>query len=303
MSSRSLATTRRELLSSAAIAAGAAVLPTALAGARPRRAPADHVILIAGTARKRPARSRADAQPPQPDRSRLAVDRRQHVQHALQLRPRIVVHRGTSRGPRQRRLLPRSRARPRDQPEPRATRPDDQPGAGRPGSDDGVRRAGTWSRTSAPPTAIRGSSTSSPAWRRSTRGVRERLRHRRRRGDRHPQPASRRLGRGCGDRAADPGLPRRLRGRDRRPAARAGLEAEPPYHFSLLDDGRERGSHGSTFERSVPLVIAGAGVRPRRRGLRRASLVDVAPTIAALLAVSPPAQAQGRPVRALLDLA
>jgi hypothetical protein len=56
------------------------------------------------------------------------------------------------------------------------------------------------------------------------------------------------------------------------------LEAEPPYHFSLLDDGRERGSHGSTFKRSVPLVIAGAGVRPRRRGLRRASLVDVART-------------------------
>jgi hypothetical protein len=46
MSSRSLATTRSELLSSVAIAAGAAVLPTAPAGARPRRVPADHVILI-----------------------------------------------------------------------------------------------------------------------------------------------------------------------------------------------------------------------------------------------------------------
>ena len=79
------------------------------------------------------------------------------------------------------------------------------------------------------------------------------------------------------------------------------LETEPPYHFSLLDDGKERGSHGSTFERSVPLVLAGAGVRPRRRGVRRASLVDVAPTIAALLGTPPPAQAQGRPLRALLD--
>jgi arylsulfatase A-like enzyme len=79
------------------------------------------------------------------------------------------------------------------------------------------------------------------------------------------------------------------------------LETEPPYHFSLLDDGKERGSHGSTFELSVPLIIAGAGVRPRRGGVRRASLVDVAPTIAALLAATPPAQAQGRPLRALLD--
>jgi arylsulfatase A-like enzyme len=79
------------------------------------------------------------------------------------------------------------------------------------------------------------------------------------------------------------------------------LEAEPPYHFSLLADGKERGSHGSTYEVSVPLIIAGAGVRPRHRGLRQASLVDVAPTIAALLAATPPAQAQGRPLRALLD--
>ncbi len=79
------------------------------------------------------------------------------------------------------------------------------------------------------------------------------------------------------------------------------LETEPPYHFSLLDDGKERGSHGSTFERSVPLVLSGAGVRTRRGGVRRASLVDVAPTIAALLGTPPPAQAQGRPLRALLD--
>jgi len=79
------------------------------------------------------------------------------------------------------------------------------------------------------------------------------------------------------------------------------LEAQPPYHFSLLDDGTERGSHGSTFELSVPLIIAGAGVRRRRRGIHRASLVDVAPTIAALLAAAPPAQAQGGALRALLD--
>lgn len=92
---------------------------------------------------------------------------------------------------------------------------------------------------------------------------------------------------------------RRLRASDK--LGDMALEAEPPYHFSLLDDRKERGSHGSTFEVSVPLIITGAGVRPRRRGVRRASLVDVAPTIAALLAATPPAQAQGRPLRALLD--
>lgn len=79
------------------------------------------------------------------------------------------------------------------------------------------------------------------------------------------------------------------------------LEAEPPFHFSLLDDGKPRGSHGSTFERSVPLVLSGAGVRSRRVGASHTSLVDVAPTIAALLGAAPPAQAQGRPLRGLLE--
>ena len=79
------------------------------------------------------------------------------------------------------------------------------------------------------------------------------------------------------------------------------LEAEPPYHFSLLDDGNVRGSHGSTFERAVPLVLAGRGVRRHRGGAANASLVDVAPTIAALLGLPPPAAAQGRALHALLD--
>jgi arylsulfatase A-like enzyme len=92
---------------------------------------------------------------------------------------------------------------------------------------------------------------------------------------------------------------RRLRASER--LGDMALEAQPPYHFSLLDDGMERGSHGSTFERSVPLVMAGAGVRPRRRGVHGASLVDVAPTIAALLGTPPPTQAQGRPLDALLE--
>ncbi len=76
-------------------------------------------------------------------------------------------------------------------------------------------------------------------------------------------------------------------------------EAEAPWHFSALDDGRIRGSHGSTAESLVPLVLAGSGVR-RGAPLRAAGLVDVAPTIAALLGVRPPADAQGRALRQVL---
>lgn len=59
----------------------------------------------------------------------------------------------------------------------------------------------------------------------------------------------------------------------------ADLVVEPvePYHFSLLDDGKLRGSHGGVPEASVPLVVAGAGVRPgariaHGRRLRRGAL-------------------------------
>lgn len=72
------------------------------------------------------------------------------------------------------------------------------------------------------------------------------------------------------------------------------LDAAPGYHFSLLTDGRDRGSHGSTFEFGVPIVLSGVGARARHFGLRRPGLVDIAPTIAALLGAKPPAQAQGR---------
>ncbi|MEJ7797461.1 MAG: alkaline phosphatase family protein [Solirubrobacteraceae bacterium] len=92
---------------------------------------------------------------------------------------------------------------------------------------------------------------------------------------------------------------RRLRASDK--LGDMALEAAPPYHFSLLDDGKDRGSHGSSFERRVPVVLAGAGVRRRRKALDEASLVDVAPTIAALLGVEPPAQTQGRVMREALD--
>jgi arylsulfatase A-like enzyme len=56
-----------------------------------------------------------------------------------------------------------------------------------------------------------------------------------------------------------------------------------------------RGAHGSTREMRVPLLIAGAGVL-RGAAPKDAKLVDVAPTIAALLGVRPPLDAQGRPL-------
>jgi hypothetical protein len=46
MSAQHLATTLRELLSTAAIAAGAVVLPTTPAAGRHHRATAEHVILV-----------------------------------------------------------------------------------------------------------------------------------------------------------------------------------------------------------------------------------------------------------------
>jgi predicted AlkP superfamily pyrophosphatase or phosphodiesterase len=74
------------------------------------------------------------------------------------------------------------------------------------------------------------------------------------------------------------------------------LEAEEPWGFGDqegLGEGAARGGHGSVGEMRVPFLISGAGVRvgavPRNAGL-----VDLAPTIAALLGVRPPADAEGR---------
>jgi predicted AlkP superfamily pyrophosphatase or phosphodiesterase len=79
-------------------------------------------------------------------------------------------------------------------------------------------------------------------------------------------------------------------------------EARAPWGFGPPgpEEGAPRGGHGSTTEMRVPLLISGAGVRvggvPREPGL-----VDVAPTIAALLGTRPPADAQGRALDELLN--
>jgi arylsulfatase A-like enzyme len=69
-------------------------------------------------------------------------------------------------------------------------------------------------------------------------------------------------------------------------------EARVPWGFGFAEGGVD-GAHGSLQEIKVPLLLAGAGIRagipPQSPGL-----VDIAPTIAALLATRPPAHAQGR---------
>jgi arylsulfatase A-like enzyme len=80
------------------------------------------------------------------------------------------------------------------------------------------------------------------------------------------------------------------------------VEAKTPWGFGspVPEEWAPRGGHGSTLEMRVPLLIAGAGFRtgvvPRKPGL-----VDVAPTIAALLGARPPADAQGRALDELLN--
>jgi arylsulfatase A-like enzyme len=70
-------------------------------------------------------------------------------------------------------------------------------------------------------------------------------------------------------------------------------EAREPWGFGLSEKGVLHGAHGSLREIKVPLVLAGAGIR---EGVppQSAGLVDIAPTIAALLATRSPADAQGR---------
>ena len=79
------------------------------------------------------------------------------------------------------------------------------------------------------------------------------------------------------------------------------VEAREPWGFGLAEpaEGASRGGHGSTLEMRVPLLISGSGVRTGAVP-KDARLVDVAPTIAALLGVRPPADAQGRVLDELL---
>jgi predicted AlkP superfamily pyrophosphatase or phosphodiesterase len=73
------------------------------------------------------------------------------------------------------------------------------------------------------------------------------------------------------------------------------VEAEEPWGFAPPGEsgGGTRGAHGSTKEMRVPLLLSGTGFR-RGAAAHDARLVDVAPTICALLGARPPRDAQGR---------
>lgn len=73
------------------------------------------------------------------------------------------------------------------------------------------------------------------------------------------------------------------------------IEAEEPWGFVPPEEsaGEKRGAHGSTREMAIPLLLSGAGVR-RDVPPRGPRLVDVAPTVCALLQTRPPEGAQGR---------
>jgi predicted AlkP superfamily pyrophosphatase or phosphodiesterase len=69
--------------------------------------------------------------------------------------------------------------------------------------------------------------------------------------------------------------------------------AQAPYWF-LFEEGPVAAMHGSPwrYDTHVPLIFAGPGI-PARRVHRHVSTVDVAPTLAALLGMSPPSSAAG----------
>lgn len=74
-------------------------------------------------------------------------------------------------------------------------------------------------------------------------------------------------------------------------------QVRQPWSFAKADTaaGTQKASHGATTELDVPLYMSGAGIsrtKPSNPGL-----VDVAPTISALLGIPCPANAQGRALR------
>jgi len=75
---------------------------------------------------------------------------------------------------------------------------------------------------------------------------------------------------------------------------------QEPYWF-LFEKGPVATMHGSPwrYDTHVPIIFAGAGITPQTVH-RLVHPVDVAPTLAALLGMSPPSSAQGTPLREVL---
>jgi hypothetical protein len=76
---------------------------------------------------------------------------------------------------------------------------------------------------------------------------------------------------------------------------------QEPYWF-LFDKGPITAMHGSPwhYDTHVPIFFMGAGIQPKTVH-RRVHPVDVAPTISALLGMTPPASAHGAPLEEVLQ--
>jgi len=68
---------------------------------------------------------------------------------------------------------------------------------------------------------------------------------------------------------------------------------QEPYWF-LFDKGPEAAMHGSPwqYDTHVPIIFMGQGIKPQTVH-RRVHPVDVAPTLAAFLGMTPPGSSQG----------
>ena len=78
------------------------------------------------------------------------------------------------------------------------------------------------------------------------------------------------------------------------------VEAAPGWGAGLLPPSGPEGAHGSADEVDAYYAMAGAGIA-NRRGSTHIRHIDVAPTIAELLGIPPLPEAQGRPLRNLLE--
>ncbi len=78
------------------------------------------------------------------------------------------------------------------------------------------------------------------------------------------------------------------------PAAPDVVTLHTPAH-NWEDHGGERGEHGSmsAVQARAPFILAGAGVKPQGMVARSCKLVDVAPTVLALMGAAPHPEAVG----------
>ena len=76
---------------------------------------------------------------------------------------------------------------------------------------------------------------------------------------------------------------------------------QEPYWF-LFDEGPIASMHGSPwlYDAHVPIMFAGPGITPKRVG-RLVEPADVAPTVAAVLGMTPPAASTGQPLVEVFD--